>query len=169
MYDISLNSTTTLKPKLTDPGEKGLKGLTTLATWPQRLRTSSSTVCARGALRLISTAITPNSRICGGAARGFRVQGPGFRGLERSAPSVSRVRLSGAQAPAWARPVDGASDHAKQHRSADEDCCSPTLALEGHRGHDRHQHLAARAWAVPAAQPQLHTRRPRWCHRWTPH
>ena len=35
-----------------------------LATWPQRLRTSSSTVCARGAFRLISTAMTPNSRIC---------------------------------------------------------------------------------------------------------
>ena len=34
------------------------------ATCPQRLRTSSSTVCARGAFLLISTAITPNSRIC---------------------------------------------------------------------------------------------------------
>ena len=48
--------------------QEGQEGHTTLATWPQRLRTSSSTVCARGAFRLISTAMTPNSRICSGAA-----------------------------------------------------------------------------------------------------
>ena len=37
---------------------------TQLATLPQRRRTSSSTVWALGALRLISMAMMPNSKIC---------------------------------------------------------------------------------------------------------